>query len=77
MSGFSVHQEEKKVAAVDVAVIWWFECTTMGVSKYFNDLGCRHHLINHLHERISSKKYDWYSDMTLVLNHIPLEASEN
>ena len=26
----------------------------MGVSKYFNDVGCKHHLLNLLHERVSS-----------------------
>ena len=28
--------------------------TSMGVSQYFNDVGCKHYLINLLHDRISS-----------------------
>ena len=28
--------------------------TSMGVSKYFNDVGCKHYPKNLLHERVSS-----------------------
>ena len=50
--------------------------TSMGVSKYFNDVGCKHYLINLLHERVSSIWLLFWNDSgPQSCNSI--EASEN